>query len=243
MSAAARQSSPAAPIFYPETDDQPMAENDLQYAWIVLIKENISWLFPEVCVKADMFWYPVEGRPDIVTAPDIFVALGRDASIRGSYRQWEEGGVAPQVVFEIWSPSNDFPHQLQKHRFYERHGVEEFYGYCPQTLRFHAFHRGPGGLEAVDASLGLTSPRLGIRFAQGPEGLEICDPQGQPFVSPAELRRRQEQATAEAAQLRAAAQMAQEQAQMAQEQAQLERGRAERLAARLRELGLDPDQA
>ena len=34
------------------------------------------------------------------------VVFGRPKGYRGSYRQWEEGGIAPQVVFEILSPGN-----------------------------------------------------------------------------------------------------------------------------------------
>ena len=33
-------------VFYPESDGKPMAENTLQYRWIVLLIENIRNLFP-----------------------------------------------------------------------------------------------------------------------------------------------------------------------------------------------------
>ncbi len=59
------------------------------------------------------------------------VAIGRPKGERGSYRQWEEGGIAPQVVFEILSPGNRFAELLRKLRFYQRYGVEEYYVYDP----------------------------------------------------------------------------------------------------------------
>src|SRR4051795_5963477 len=96
-------------ITYPDTDGQPMAENTLQFQWIVTIKEGLEHAFaadPDVFVAGDLFWYPVEGHPEIVVAPDAMVVFGRQKGHRMSYRQWEEGGIAPQVVFDVLSPSN-----------------------------------------------------------------------------------------------------------------------------------------
>src|SRR5947209_8564135 len=96
-------SHPPPRVVYPETDGKPMAENTLQYQWIVTIVGGLDHLFaedPNVFVAGDLFWYPVERHPEIVVAPDALVAFGRPKGHRGSYRQWEEGGVAPQVVFE-----------------------------------------------------------------------------------------------------------------------------------------------
>ena len=57
-------------------------------------------------VAGDLLWYPVEGKPSIRTAPDVMVVFGRPKGDRGSYKQWEEDGIAPQVVFEVLSPGN-----------------------------------------------------------------------------------------------------------------------------------------
>src|SRR3954470_18853689 len=90
-------------IVYPDTDGKPMAENTLQFEWIATIKGGLDHLFaadPNVFVAGDLFWYPVEGHPEIVTAPDAMVVFGRPKRHRLSYLQWEEGGIPPQVVFE-----------------------------------------------------------------------------------------------------------------------------------------------
>jgi Uma2 family endonuclease len=81
---------------------------------------------PNVFVAADLFWYPVEGHPEIRMAPDRMVALGCPKGHRGSYRQWEEGGMAPQVTWEILSPSNTRREMENKRQFYERYGVREY---------------------------------------------------------------------------------------------------------------------
>lgn len=96
-------------IIYPESDGKPMADNTKQFELIVEIKKGLDLLYvndPQVFIAGDLFWYPVEGQPKIVTAPDVMVAFGRPKGDRGSYKQWEENNIAPQVVFEILSPTN-----------------------------------------------------------------------------------------------------------------------------------------
>src|SRR5690348_7505020 len=113
-------------VFYPESDGKPIAENTIQYNWIERIKGNIEAVFadnPDVFVAADNLWYPVEGNPYISVAPDIYVVFGRPKGDRGSYKQWEEGGIAPQVVFEIWSPGNTAGEITNKYLFYSQYGV------------------------------------------------------------------------------------------------------------------------
>ncbi len=61
------------------------------------------------------------------------VILGRPKEERGSYKQWEEDGIAPQVVFEVLSPGNRFNDLLRNFRFYEKYGVEEYYIYNPDN--------------------------------------------------------------------------------------------------------------
>ena len=122
------------PIIYPESDGKPMADNTKQARWIVILFDNLLALFADVAdifIAADILWYPVEGEPDIRIAPDVLMAFGRPRGDRSSYKQWEEGGVAPQVVFEILSPGNDFEEMADKLEFYDAHGVEEFYIYNP----------------------------------------------------------------------------------------------------------------
>src|SRR5215470_17845154 len=111
---------------YPESDGQPMADNTKQFQWIVTIKENLDALLPNAFVAGDLFWYPLEGNNRIRQAPDVLVAFGRPKGHRGSYRQWEEDNIAPQVVFEVLSPGNLPSEMAEKLIFYEKHGVEEY---------------------------------------------------------------------------------------------------------------------
>src|SRR5438045_3144844 len=96
-------------IHYPESDGKPMADNTLQFQWIVRIQDNLDDQYrddPNVLVVGDLLWYAVRGDPSACTAPDTMVVFGRPKGYRGSYLQWLEDDIAPQVVFEILSPNN-----------------------------------------------------------------------------------------------------------------------------------------
>jgi Uma2 family endonuclease len=107
-------------IVYRESDGRPMSDNTKQYRWIVRLTENLKRLFhgQRVFVTADLFWYPIEGNPKIVIAPDVMVVLDRPAGDRRSYQQWQEDNSPPQVVFEIISLSNSASEISSKQEFY-----------------------------------------------------------------------------------------------------------------------------
>src|SRR3954464_9998929 len=158
-------SPPRPTIEYPDSDGQPMADNTLQFEWIVTIKGGLEALFrdrPDVFVAGDLLWYPVEGDATIRLAPDALVVFGRPKGYRGSYRQWEEGDVAPQVVFEVLSPGNTVLELMRKHDFYTRHGVEECYYLDPENGEAAGWRREGESLVAVEPMDGWVSPRLRI---------------------------------------------------------------------------------
>ncbi len=179
-------SLPPQPIAYPESDGKPMADNTKQARWIVIFFDNLLALFAEVAdvfIAADIFWYPVEGEPAIRVAPDVLAAFGRPRGDRGSYKQWEEGGMAPQVVFEILSPGNDYTEMVDKFDFYEQHGVEEYYIYNPDKNILVVYVRRGEVLRRVRPADGFVSPRLGIRFQLTAPEMTVYRPDGRPFLT------------------------------------------------------------
>jgi Uma2 family endonuclease len=216
-------------IIYPQDDGSPMSENTKQFRWIVSIKENLELLFadnPNVFVAGDLLWYPVEGNNKIAYAPDVMVVLGRSKGDRGSYQQWKEDGIAPQVVFEIISPSNRLAEMMRKLDFYQQYGVEEYYIYDPDRIDFTVWTRSIDRLVLADKTEEWMSQRLGIRFVMAPD-LVIYHPNGEPFLSLTELNERRR--------------IAEQRADSAEQRAENAEQRAEQLAAKLRELGIDPD--
>jgi Uma2 family endonuclease len=222
----------AAPaLIYPDSDGQPMADNTKQFRWIVVIKENLEILFAavaDVFIAGDLLWYPIEGDNKTRQAPDVMVAFGRPKGDRGSYKQWEEDNIAPQVVFEILSPGNRLKEMTKKLQFYERYGVEEYYIYDPDRIDLVGLERSGDKLEVIEEMNGWVSPRLGIRFELKPNTLEIFSPSGQRFLTPVELDQLREQERQRADQ--ALAQLEQEQQ------------RYQALLEQLRSRGIDPEK-
>ncbi len=202
-------------ILYPESDGQPMADNTKQFRYIVTIQGGLAALFaddPHVFVAGDLLWYPVEGNNRLRVAPDVLVVFGRPKGDRGAYLQWREDGIAPQVVFEILSPGNTILEMTRKLKFYERYGVEEYYVYDPDRGEMAGWQRAGDLLVEVEEMEAWRSPRLGIRFSLQAGDLILTRPDGMRFESFVEVVQR----------------------------AEAERERAERLAEKLRALGIDP---
>ena len=186
--------SPPAKVHYPDSDGNPMADNTKQFRWIVTIKENIELLFaedPNVFIAGDLLWYPVEGNNTIRSAPDTMVVFGRPKGDRGSYQQWKEDNLPPQVVFDvstplntrILSPGNRMGEMERKRQFYERYGVEEYYIYAPDRLDLSGWVSSDGGLVAIEEINGWQSRRLGIHFAiAAGEELVIYRPERERFL-------------------------------------------------------------
>jgi Uma2 family endonuclease len=215
---------------YPESDGKPMADNTKQYLWIVLIKEGLELLFqpnPNVFIAADLLWYPVVGNNRIVVAPDVMVVWGRPKGHRGSYQQWQEDNISPQVVFEIRSPGNRQTEMDEKLVFYDRYGVEEYYLYDPDQNDLSGWLRVEGRLQVINPIDSWTSPRLGIQFNLSREALQIIRPDGESFINYVEMAHQREQERQRAEQERQRAEQAE--------------ARVARLAEQLRSQGIDPD--
>jgi hypothetical protein len=206
-------------IVYPESDGRRVGESTQQFYYIATIQGGIDSLFahdPNVFVAGNLTWYPVRGDRSIRRAPDIFVAFGRPKGPRGAYLQWKEDNVAPQVVFEILSPSNFRPEMRKKFEFYQQYGVEEYYVYNAERGRLTGYLRQGAALNPLQTVQGWISPRLGLRFELADSQLELYRPDGRRVESYVALYRNLDRA-------------------------ETERERAERLAAKLRALGVDPD--
>jgi Uma2 family endonuclease len=266
---------PARPeINYPDSDGKPMSGHTLQYKWIVVIKEGLEVHFdddPNVFVAGDLLWYPVEGTNKIRQGPDVLVAFGRPKGERGSYKQWVEGGIAPQVVFEVLSPGNRPGEMEGKLQFYQQYGVEEYYIYDPHNGSLEGWRRRGHQLKKIRRMKGFRSPRLGIQFepAPGEDNLTVIGRDGEPFITPLQMSRRfkeaEQRAKAEAeqrvkAEQRAEAERlraeeaerlraeeaqqrarAEQRAEEAERQRAAERERNDRYTAKLRELGIEPE--
>ncbi|HEV3440346.1 MAG TPA: Uma2 family endonuclease [Gemmata sp.] len=229
----ASQTSTLDEVVYPESDGKPRADNTLQWDWMVKIVGELREMLAgqNVFVAGHLFWYPVKGS-STAQAPDALVVFGRPPGYRGSYKQWEEDGIAPQVVFEILSPSNSREEMDEKLRWYDRHGVEEYYLIDPDKNQLNGWVRCNDNLTPVYAIDGFISPRLKIRFAVNGE-VVLYTPDGREFQT---REKRIEELQERLRKVKLALRNAQEAARTDRE-----RSGKDLLAAKLRELGINPD--
>ncbi|CAK0757128.1 Uma2 family endonuclease [Gammaproteobacteria bacterium] len=246
---------PTPEMVYPDSDGNPMADNTLQFEIITTLHGNLTELFSDrkdVFVAGDLLWYPVEGDNSIRAAPDVMVAFGRPPGYRGSYKQWCEGRIAPQVVFEILSPGNRAGEMSAKFYFYQKYGVEEYYVHDPDRGLLNGWLRRADQLVEIPKMEGWVSPRLGIRFHLDGTTLVVYHPDGNRFETFLKVKKLAkehleiERQLTEAERQRAthAEQRAESEHQRAEsehQRAEAEHQRAQRLAERLQALGIDPD--
>ena len=153
-----------------------MAENTLQFQWIVTIKEGsgTSVLRPiRRFRRGGPVLVPGRGKARHLHGPG---RAGRDRPAQGLSRLVQAmggRGIAPQVVFEVRSPNNRFGEMYRKLKFYEEFGVDEYYLYDPDHDVLEGWQRGRDELQEIPEMNGWVSPTLGIRFDSS--GSELSD--------------------------------------------------------------------
>ncbi len=122
------------PIYYPESDGEPMAETDVHINTLSYLREALRDHFrddPQVYVAGNLFLYYEEGDIRQVVAPDVFMVKGVTKGDRRTYKLWEEDDKGPQVVFEVTSRRTRKEDLGPKKGTYEMLGVREYFLFDP----------------------------------------------------------------------------------------------------------------
>ncbi len=230
------------PIIYPEPDGAPMAESDPARKYLSYGADVLELYFedrPDVYVSGNLWLSYEKGVPDAVVAPDVFVIFGVEKRDRTSYKVWEENGKTPDWVLEITSASTRHRDERDKPETYAQMGVSEYFQYDPTGDYLNPALKGRrlvgGGYknaiptELEEGILSFSSQVLGLELRLFPDGrLRFFNPQtGEYLRNLTESER--------------ARQRERQRADQAESEADRQRQRANRLAARLRELGIDPE--
>ncbi|MEB3294022.1 MAG: Uma2 family endonuclease [Synechococcales bacterium] len=233
-------------------DGEPLETNQHRVAMNVLIRSYQQYRTGEAnfYTGGNMFIYysstQVKNRD--FRGPDFFVVLEVEGNRdRLGWVVWEEEGRYPDVIVELMSPSTTKVDLGAKKQLYDRvFKTQDYFVYNPfdaTSLRgWHRTgtyqdllpdHRGWLWCETLGLWLGTWSGKIDRETM---DWLRFYDRDGNLVLLPEEVAQQQAQAEAQRAEAEA------QRAQVALEQADRQRLRAERLAARLRELGEDPDR-
>lgn len=198
-----------------------------------------------IYVGGNMFVYfsPHQVKTHDFRGPDIFVALDVPVCERKSWVVWEEGK-APDIVIELLSESTAAIDKSQKKQIYQNQlrvpeyfwfdpfNPDDFAGFSLEKGLYQPLSQDPQS-RLISQSLNLALVRCSGEYCGvTTTWLRWSTLEGEILPTANELK---EQAQQQAAQ-------AQQQAAQAQQQATQARDRAERLAAQLRSMGVEPKE-
>jgi hypothetical protein len=210
-------------VVYPSSDGEPVAETYVHfYALLVTLEVLRQYLTGrQATVLANQFLYYAQGFPKLRVAPDVMVIFDVAPGGRDNYKIWEEGQV-PSVIFELTSEGTREQDKIFKKTLYEQLGVQEYWLFDPKGEWIEGQLQGyrlRGDLYEPITD-GRSEP---LQLRLQPEGELLTfyrEDTGEKLLAPEELAQALVQA---------------------QSQAEQERQRADRLAAQLRALGVDPE--
>lgn len=215
-------------VIFPPSDlysDEPPLETDLHRLQITLLIQCLEWLWSDrndfyASGNLTIYYSPSQRKSEDFRGPDFFVVLGTERKPRKSWVVWEEEGRYPNVIVEILSPKTAATDRSLKKRIYQdTFRTPDYFWFDPNSLEFAGFHILDGQYQPLEANEQgwLWSQQLQLYLGIYQQQLRFFTAEGQLVQTPEEV--------------------AQQQSQLAQ----LATARADRLAAKLRELNIDPD--
>jgi Uma2 family endonuclease len=222
-------------IIFPPSDlysDEPPVETELHLEQIMLLIKSLKWLWKErtdfyAVGNLSIYYSPHQKKSKDVRGPDFFVVLGTERKTRKSWVVWEENGKYPNLIVEILSPTTaKTDREIKKELYQDIFRTPEYFWFDPYSLEFAGFYLIHGKYQPVEPNENghLWSQELGLYLGIVQGLLRYFTSSGVLVPTPEESAEFEAQrATIEA-----------QRAAMFDEKSQ-------RLAAKLRELNIDPD--
>ena len=205
--------------------DEPPLESYLHLQQLLLLMKCLDWLWQD---RDDYF---AAGNLTIYDSsqkiktrdfkgPDFFVVLGTEQRPRKSWTVWEEGGKYPNLIIELLSDSTANVDRVAKKQLYQdTFRTLEYFWFSPDTLEFEGYGLLEGLYQPIapQASGLLWSSQLNLFLGVHDRQLRYFSPAGELIPTP------------------------EESARTAEQKATYAEYRVDVMAAKLRELGIDPD--
>lgn len=225
--------------------DEPELESDFHRDQIDLLLRLMRWHWRQrndvYCSGNTTVYYDLDQRTNRnFRGPDIYIVFGAEKRARNSWMVWKEGGNYPDVVFELLSDSTAKTDRTTKKELYQNEWkLSNYFWFHPETKEFRGFTLMNGQYQEIQPNhhghLWSDSMQLFVGVHEN-EMLRLFTSTGDLILSEEEEERSLKEATQqELLEERSLKESAQQREQVALQ-------RAEQLAARLRQMGLDPDE-
>ncbi|MBD2627667.1 Uma2 family endonuclease [Trichormus variabilis] len=211
----------SADVIFPPSDlysDEPPVETELHLEQIMLLIKCLKWLWKDrydfyAAGNLSIYYSPNQKKSEYFRGPDFFVVLGTERKTRKSWVVWEEDGKYPNFILEILSPSTaNTDREYKKELYQNTFRTPDYFWFDPYTLEFAGFYLTNGKYQPLELN------EKGHLWSEQ-LGLYLGIYQGllRYFTPAGEL------------------------VPTPEESAEQEARKAERLAAKLRELNIDPE--
>nr|MDZ8005898.1 Uma2 family endonuclease [Nostoc sp. DedSLP05] len=245
----AKEFEPPKDVIFPPGDlysDEPPLESELHLRQIILLLQSLELWWQNrndfyAAGNLTIYYSPRQRKSEEFRGPDFFVVLGCERRVRNSWVVWQEDGKYPNIIVELLSDSTaTIDKGLKKQIYQDIFRTPEYFWFDPKNLEFVGFILVGGTYQRLEPnSQGwLWSQQLNLYLGVRENKLRYFTEDGQLIPTPEEAFEQQAQRAEQQAQ------RAEQQAQRAEQQAQRaeqEKQKADRLAAKLRELNIDPD--
>ncbi|OBQ22275.1 Uma2 family endonuclease [Anabaena sp. AL93] len=222
-------------IIFPPSDlysDEPPVETELHLRQIILLFKCLEWLWKDrtdfyAVGNLSIYYSPHQKKSEDVRGPDFFVVLGTERKTRKSWVVWEENGKYPHVIVEILSPTTaKTDRETKKLLYQDTFRTPDYFWFDPYTLEFAGFNLISGKYQPLQPNEKghLWSEELGLYLGIHEGLLRYFTSLGVLVPTPEE-----------------SAEMETTRAAMEAEKAKISNEKSQRLAAKLRELNIDPD--
>jgi len=250
--------------------DEPPLESSLHLQQMLLLIQCLNWWWRDInkinnyFVGGNMtvYYSPRQIKTKDFRGPDFFLVLDTEncdscgaLRYRNNWVVWEEDGKYPNLIIELLSPSTASTDKgLKKQIYQDIFRTPEYFWFNPQNLEFAGFILFGGTYQPIEPNPQglLWSQQLNLYLGVHDGKLRYFLPEGQLMLTPEEYgvqaNQRAEQQSKFAEQqsqlVEQQSKFAEQQSKFAEQQAKFAEEasqRAERLAAKLRELNIDPD--
>ncbi|MDJ0661327.1 MAG: Uma2 family endonuclease [Crocosphaera sp.] len=231
-------------IIFPQGEfwsDEPPLETYLHLTQIILLLKSLEWLWQDredyfAAGNLTIYYSPKQKKSEFFRGPDFFVVLGTKWNQkRKSWVVWEEEGKYPNVIIEILSDSTADTDRGEKKEIYQDiFRTPDYFWFDPYTLEFQGFTLISGKYQPIQPNEQgwLWSEQLQLYLGIDEDKLRYFTSEGELVPSPEEAA-----SQAEDKAIQAENRLIQE-----RQQKELALQKIEQLQAKLRELGVNPEE-